>query len=383
METQKLFEIIDLLNDSYLKIWEESCNIESPTHYKEGVDKVGEYFSNIAKELGFNVKRIECQKAGNPICITMNPEVDAKPICVSAHLDTVHEVGSFGDTPVHLDEEKIYGPGVADCKGGVVAALLAMEAVSRMGYKARPVKLLLQTDEEVGSRLSDRKTINYIIDEAKDAVAFLNAEGGVPGKLCLARKGIVTFLFKVKGVAAHSCYCANEGANAIIEAAHKMLQLDKIKDADGLTCNCAVISGGTVVNNVPDYCEFKANVRFADEKQYKWMSDYVKKVANTTHVEGCTCEVSEVGFRTAMEMTDRNLELLAKLSEIYEKTGLPTVTAERRNGGSDAADITRAGIPCVDSIGVEGGNIHTLGEFAYIKSLGEAAKRIAAAISYL
>ena len=45
---QKVFDTIDSLADEYLLIWKEFCDIESPTSYKEGVDKVGNYFAEIA-----------------------------------------------------------------------------------------------------------------------------------------------------------------------------------------------------------------------------------------------------------------------------------------------------------------------------------------------
>ena len=50
MECLELFEKIDELNEKYIKIWEDVCNIESPTNFKRGVDAVGEYFIKLARE---------------------------------------------------------------------------------------------------------------------------------------------------------------------------------------------------------------------------------------------------------------------------------------------------------------------------------------------
>ena len=50
------------------------------------------------------------------------------------------------------------------------------------------------------------------------------------------------------------------------------------------------------------------------------------------------------------------------------------------NGGSDAADMTNYGIPCLDSFGVEGGGIHSKNEYGEIASLASSAKKIAAVI---
>lgn len=162
MKCKALFEQIDALNSKYISIWEECCNIESPTKYKAGVDAVGNYFAALAHAQGWKVERFEHDKAGDVICITMNPDADAAPICFSGHMDTVHPVGSFGTPAVRIEGDKIYGPGVEDCKGGIVAGFLAMEALQKEGFTERPVMMLLQSDEEVGSAISDKATIGYM-----------------------------------------------------------------------------------------------------------------------------------------------------------------------------------------------------------------------------
>lgn len=380
MKCKKLFETIDSLYDEYLDVWEAICNIESPTRCKEGVDASAKLLIDMAVARGWKVETVPCEKAGDAVCITLNPDAPDSPISISGHLDTVHPIGSFGTPAVRRDGEKIYGPGVNDCKGGVVAGFLAMDALDRVGFRTRPVQLLLQTDEEVGSGLSGKKTINYMIEKSKNAVAFLNLEGHTPGEACLIRKGIVTFTFTVTGIEAHSANCAEAGANAIADAAYKIIELEKIKDADGLTCNCAVISGGTVSNTVPGRCEFKANVRFATQEQLAWMRDYVQKLADTVHVPRCKCTVNQPKGRAAMEYCERNAALLEKMNRIYAENDMPELKVGRRKGGSDAADLTVAGIPCIDSIGAEGGKIHTTEEYAYLESLRRSARRVAAVV---
>lgn len=371
-----MFYEVDRLYEKYLKVWEDVCNIESPTDFKQGVDRVGDYFADMGKSLGMKVERFAQKVSGDVVVITLNPESDKKPICLSGHIDTVFPVGSFG--PVLFDDEKIYGPGVCDCKGGVVAGFMAMEALKKSGYTDRPVMLLLQTDEEKGSRPSNKATINYICEKAKDAVAFLNLEGHTKGEICLQRKGIRTVTFNIKGVAAHSSKCATEGSNAILEAAHKIIQIEKIKDADGITCSTNIISGGTTVNTVSDSCSFKVNIRFSTMEQDKYIKKRMQEIADTVFIKGCETTLDMGGIRLPMEYNEKNVKLFNKLNEAFEKCGLPKLKASKRTGGSDAADVTAYGIPCVDSIGAEGYHIHTTSEYAYKKSLAEAAKRIVA-----
>ena len=375
----EIFKGIDSLENEYVAFLDKVCNIESPTSNKAGVDEVGRCFIEEAKRLGFEIELLTQEVAGDAICITMNPDAEREPICVSGHIDTVHPVGLFGYPPVTRDEEKTYGPGVMDCKGGVVAALMAMEALAKCGFKSRPVRLLIQSDEETGSSTSGKATINYICEKAKGSVAFLNLEGQSGNTAVIKRKGILRYKFEITGRAAHSSICYT-GANAVCEAAHKIIKLEALKDPDGLTCNCGVISGGTTPNSVADKCTFSADIRFSTREEMEKGIKLLEEVAATSTIEGCTCTLQRISLRPAMPLCDRNIDLLKRMNEIYAECGLPILEGKSTMSGSDAAYVTECGIPCVDSIGTAGGRIHSKEEFIYTRSLAESAKRIAAVI---
>ncbi len=376
----KLFDIIDRINDEYIDFWIKISNIESPTEYKEGVDMACSCFVEIADKMGWDVEILENEFSGNPVCITMNKDSDMSPICLSGHIDTVHPVGSFGNPAVRVEGDKIYGPGVMDCKGGAVAALEAMVALHMLGFDKRPVKLLLQTDEEVNSMQSNKETINFICDRAKNAVAFLNCESIKDNTAVLWRKGISRYQIDVFGKAIHASRTTEGGANAILEAANKIIELERFKDGEGLTSNCGLISGGTKANTVPDKCSFIVEYRFSNNEQFEFSKKKTFEIAENCTVPGTKGEAKLIGIRPAMEKNDNNFALLNKMNEIFIQNGLPELSARGSLGGSDAADTTSVGIPTVDSIGVAGDFIHTIDEFAYVSSLKEAAKRIASVV---
>ena len=303
----KLFERIEQLEKEYIDFWIDICNIESPTEYKEGVDRVGSYISEKARQRGWQVEVQPQPISGDCICITMNADSPEQSICFSGHMDTVHPIGFFGDTPVHCDEEKIYGPGVIDCKGGIVSAFMAMAALEDCGFKSRPVKLLLQSDEENGSRNSNKTTVEFMCEKAENCIAFLNGEGHSDNKLVITRKGIRKYEFEITGKSMHSGKCY-EGASAICEAAHKIIELEKLKNKDGLTCNCGLINGGTAENTVPEKCTFTADIRFKDAKEMQQADELAKKIADTSYIEGTTCKLTLKSYRQPMELTDKNIE---------------------------------------------------------------------------
>ncbi len=373
-----LLETINELTSKHLKMLEDICNIESPTYYKEGVDKVGKYIIRFAEEKGWDIEVLKLDNAGDPICITINKDALLEPVVFSGHIDTVHPLGLFPAPAVTVDADKMYGPGVEDCKGGVIASLLAMEALEKCGFTSRPVKLIIQTDEETGSRTSGKKTVDFMTKKSQGAIAFLNTEGiSADNTVTLSRKGIARFEFLLHGVAGHSANCFKEGASAILEAAHKIIELEKYKSEQGITCNCGVISGGSVANTVPEECKFTADFRYATLEQLDEIKTAVKKIAQTVYTKDVICEAVQISDRPCMPISKRNFELFDRINEIYEACGLPKLNYRHGLGGSDAAYITIAGIPCIDSIGVYGGNAHSIDEYIFTNSVAESALRLA------
>lgn len=381
--TSKTFCAIDSLTEEYVNIWEDACNIESPSKDKAAVDRVGNYFCELAKKHGWKIEKCAQKEFGDVVFITMNPDAEKAPITLSGHMDTVHPIGLFGSPAVKRDGDRIYGPGTVDCKGGIVAGFLAMHALEHCGYNDRPIMMLLQSNEEIGSGINNKEPIRCICEKANGSVAFLNLEGYeayFKGRACLSRKGIAGFIFRVHGISAHSSYCATEGASAVCEAAHKIIELEKFKSDGGITFNVGKITGGTARNTIPGYCEFELDCRYTKAEELEEIKETVARIAGTTHIQGCTCEVELVNRRTPMELCERNKALLDIANKSFAKNGLSTLEAGFRNGGSDAADVTAFGIPCIDSIGVCGERAHSKDEYGMIPSLPEAAKRLASII---
>lgn len=380
MVCESLFQKIESLIPEYLPIWEQLGNIESPSSYKPGVDAVGNLFADMAQARGWKVERLPQEVSGDVLCITLNPEAPEAPVSLSGHMDTVHPLGLFGDPPVRVDAEKIYGPGITDCKGGILAGFLAMDALAQCGFSRRPVQLLLQSDEEVSSMPSGKSTIRYICEKAKNSVAFLNLESHTKHRTTLVRKGIASYRFTVTGIEGHSARRVTEGANAVVDAAYKIIRLDQFQEDEGITCNCAIVNGGSALNTIAGKCVFSVNFRFATQAQQCYIEEYVQKLAATSHVPGCTCTVEKISYRSAMEPRPENYELLEKANAIFAANGLPQLEATTLRSGSDAADVSAAGISCLDSFGTTGGKTHSVEEFAWLSSLEESAKRIAAVI---
>lgn len=382
MDHKDLFAAIRQLEDKYIQMWQEICLIESPTSCKEGVDAVADYCIRHAESLGWEVVR-GCEPAsGDPVCITMNPKCTEQAICLSAHMDTVHPVGSFGAPAVRTEGDHIYGPGVHDCKGNIVAAFMTMEALQQCGYTKRPIKLILQSDEETGSAASQKHTVDFMAKQAEGCLCFLNMEPHIAPKVTVQRKGIMKIRFDVTGKAGHAGKCY-DFASAIAEAAHKILKVESWKEKEGITCSVGTISGGTGINVVPASCSFAMDVRFTNAEEQDRIRAYLQEVADTAHIPGTSCVMTLVSTRLAMPRTEAALALVDQMNGIFAKTGLPELMPTAVPGGSDCADMVSRGFVGVDSLGIEGGGSHSISEWANLRSLIPCCDRIGVVVWYL
>ena len=97
------------------------------------------------------------------------------------------------------------------------------------------------------------------------------------------RKGNAKYTFEITGKAVQAANCF-VGISAITEAAHKIIELEKYKDPDGITANCGIISGGTKINTVPEKCILQTDFRFSNSSELSSLKDAAKRIASI-----CAC----------------------------------------------------------------------------------------------
>lgn len=376
MDMDRLFKECERLNEKYLSFLIDICNISSKSDDKAGVDAVCDFCASFAREMGYEVKVEKINGSGNVMSATLNPDASDKAVCMSAHMDTVHPEGLFGIKRVG---DKLIGPGTYDCKGGIAVGFLVMEALKNCGYTASPVKMILQSDEEVQSLSSNLRTVEFMCEEASGARAFFNLEGRIAGKITTSRKGILRYKYDITGIPVHAGTYFG-GASAVREAAHKVLAIEEKSAVGGITYNCGIIKGGTVMNTVPENCTVCMDIRIRTEADIKEAVENLFAVGDTVFVEGTHTVTSKVSSRPPMERTEANADLFADILAASRKYGLGEFEENSVTGGSDAAYTTIAGIPTVDDMGPLGGDYHTTDEWIDIPSISGSGKIIAAYI---
>ena len=271
---------IDRHRDEMLSLWEKIVSIESGTPDKEGVDRVGAVLKNELESAGVETAVIPMERFGNLLTGVWHKEAAGQPIVLIGHMDTVFAKGTLEKNPFRIDENgNAHGPGVLDMKAGLVIAVYILKALHEYGYGKRPIRVVFAGDEENGHRQTNAESeIRKLC--AGCAAAFNFETGFIDDGLVVGRKGSCRVTLTVHGVAAHAGNDPQRGRNAILEMAHKVIEIQKLHDFEhGLFVNVGVIQGGTVANAVAASCEVGIDIRYDSFERLEETLQAIKKIA--------------------------------------------------------------------------------------------------------
>lgn len=351
-----------------LRPWIET---ESPTFDAAAVNRMVETAAYDFAAAGASIEFIPGRMGfGGSLRARFPHAIQGKPgIMVSGHLDTVHPLGVIDINPYRRESGKIYGPGIQDMKGGNFVALEAMRQIARSGLATKlPVTFLLTPDEEVGTP----STRDLIEQEALKNKYVLVPEparrdgGAVVGRYAIARYNLETI-----GKPSHAGWLLKEGRSAIRRMAEKIIEIEALT-TDDCTFSVGVIQAGQWVNCVSSSCNAEA---LSMAKTQKDLEDGVARIMSlagtkddveliVTH--GVTRPVWEPG-------QPQDMKLFNFANDVAKEIGF-TMTAQSSGGGSDGNFTGALGVPTLDSIGVRGEGLHTLGEHIFEDSLVERAR---------
>lgn len=370
METTPI-EYLEEQKNQILVFLKELVLIQSSTHNIPGVNRVCDAVVTAIEDLPVSVKRLEHENGGDTLIISSNSAGSSGNILLVGHLDTVFPV----DTDFNWyreDEINAYGPGVIDMKGGIVAIIYALKALNSCNMLSNiPIRVIFNTDEEIGSPLSRE----IIASEAKkSAMALVTECGGMNGEVVTGRKGRLGLEIYVTGKAGHAANLTEEKSSAVLALAHKIIEIESLNNTfPELTVNVGRIEGGTGPNSIAETAMAAIDIRFSTEETLSAFMTRLEEINECIDVTGTTSRIVKVADRPAMVTTEQNRELYNIAAEAGKRLNIP-VLEEFRSGGSDANIISAAGTPVIDGLGPIGLHDHSDREYMIKKSLLERIK---------
>lgn len=311
------------------------------------------------KSIGGRVRIHKQHAHGDVLQIDFAGATRGKPLLLLGHLDTVWDIGTLSRMTWREEKGKIFGPGIFDMKFGVVQILFAIRALQQQhGVLPRPVTVLLNPDEEIGSPVS--RPITEKLAKKSAAVLVFEPAAGARGACKTARKGVGDYLLRVRGVASHAGLDFEKGASAIVELAHQLARIAEFGDvASGLTINPGIIGGGTRTNVVAEFAEAHIDVRVATSAQVRVIE---RKFRSLRPIDKrCKLEISGGINRMPFERNKETLKLYRLAQALAFELGfdLPEVSV---GGGSDGNFTAAIDIPTLDGLGAVGDGAHAAHE---------------------
>lgn len=363
----------------YLDFWIDMCKIEGNSVDKPSVNAVVDLIERFAISEGFSASRYSFSNAADYIVIDANAGSE-KGYAYIAHSDTVFSKGVFGSEPVKMTEDKLYGPGVIDCKGGIAVAMLSMKALCENGYN-KHMRLIITSDEEVDNSLAGQEGIELIKSMCEGFKGAFCCEVGKDGEILTSRSGIIRITVNVCGKAAHSGIAYFDGVNAIQEAAEKIVRIQKLSNKEGVTYSCNIINGGERINIIPDKCSFLIDIRVKSATDKEKVIEAIDSIVKADYVGGTSSSYHIDSERLPMELTCGNIALFEAIKKVATEFGIEKIDAYfTSGGGSDAAYSVAVKVPTVCGIGTTGDYCHTVKEYAYVSSLEKRAELISRTI---
>jgi len=361
--TEQLHEALALL--------EQMVSMESPSYDKGLTDKFVQFLASKFQEIGGEVDIVPAVKVGDHLRVKFSGHYTDR-VLLLGHTDTVWTAGEIGKRPFKIENGRATGPGVFDMKAGILLMWMVLRALS-----PRPVTVLLNSDEEIGSSSSR----GLIESEASQCRAVFVLEPSLPGgALKTARKGVGRFTVKAIGRAAHAGIDPERGVNAVEEISRQILKLQSMTDSTrNTTVTVGVVQGGTHPNVVPADAAAEIDVRIASIEEAGRIAEMIK--ALSPELPGARLEIRGGINRPPMERNTETARLFRAAREIAENLGLDL--KEGSTGGASDGNFTSAlGIPTLDGLGAVGGGAHAIDEWIEIGSLPQRAALLAGLIRY-
>jgi tripeptide aminopeptidase len=315
--------------------------------------------------------------SGNVIARFKGTIMDAAPIMMSAHMDTV--IPGENVKPI-VDGDIIRSDGTTvlggDDKSGCAVILETIRTLKEQNIPHTDIEAVFSICEEVG--LLGAKNLDTAKLKARHGIVF---DSDDPGFLFTKGPSANHLEFKIYGLEAHAGVAPEEGISAIKIAAEGIAQMKLGRIDEETTANIGVIEGGKATNIITNFVLLQGEARSLDERKLeaqcahmiKCLEDAAAKYEVT--VAGVTTkgrvEANVTREYSAMDVSDdsRVVQLVKTAAARLGKE----VKTLASGGGCDANVFNKQGIECAN-LGTGMRAIHTINEWLDVKDMCESAQ---------
>lgn len=350
--------------------------IESGSADLKGLAQMATLVESRLKALGFATERHKTTTgAGADIVVGTLKGTGQKKFMLQAHMDTVYPPGILSTQGYKVDGNRIYGPGIADDKGGIAVILHSLAILKDRGWKDfAQITVMFNPDEEVGS-IGSGELISQLADQHDVVLSCEPTAAKSVAKneaVLLGASGATRMDMHVTGKASHAGAVPDLGRNALVELSHQIVQTrDVHKSIPGVQLNWTVSQAGTVRNQIPDKAQASADVRTTLPGAAEKLQSTLQNMVNTQKLIAETdTRVTLIGGRPPYQGGAKAKALADKAQAIYQELDRQLDIVPMTGGATDAAFAARSDKAAViESFGLAGWGYHAKDEYIEVDSI--------------
>ena len=348
----------------------ELVNIDSGTDDAAGLGRVEALLATHLRDVGAEVEIVAAPPAAGKTVVGRLHGEGTKNLMLMIHYDTVFGVGEAARRPFRVEDNKAYGPGVADAKGGALLILYAIDIARSQGFRGWKTLTVVFNPDEEKSSLGSRAIIRALSAQQDDVLVFEPPEAD---RVTVGTNGIAYVHLDVKGKASHAGSAPEAGRNAAMELANQLLQLKDLGSAaKGTTVNWTVVQAGDRVNIIPDKASATADMRMSDLSEIARVQADADRLVQHKLIPETTVSVVVENRRPPFSKNAASDQLAATADSIYRELGKSIAPVVMRYGtdAGFAYDPASPAKPVVmDGMGIVGDRIHSPDEWADLDSV--------------
>ncbi|MCD1606302.1 M20/M25/M40 family metallo-hydrolase [Stutzerimonas kunmingensis] len=365
----ELLEQANAEKSAYIETVKQLVAVDTGTGQAEGLATVSQMLVERLQALGAEVSTTPATpSAGDNIVGTLKG-TGSKDFLLMVHYDTVFAEGTAAERPFRMDEQRAYGPGVADAKGGVAMILHALELLKAQQFDDYgTITVLFNPDEEMGSAGSKK----IIAELARKHDYVFSYEPPDRDAVTTATNGINAVMLEVKGKSSHAGSAPEEGRNAVLELAHQLVQLKDLGDPDkGTTVSWTMIAGGEKRNIIPNKATAEADMRYSDISETERVLAAAQKIIENKLIDETRVELRVDKGRPPLAKNPASERLADTAQRLYGEIDQRIEPIAMRFG-TDAgyAYVPDSDKPAVlETMGVVGAGLHSEDEYIELSSI--------------
>lgn len=362
--------------------------IKIPSVNEENNEKaIVQEIENEAKKLNLPYKII----ANNPdhpnIFIGQNYDSN-KELLLVAHTDTVGigDKTKWENDPFSgfIKDNKIFGRGAIDCKGGVAINLYVSKILSDLG-KLNLVKVAAVADEEIAG--DSDFGLRFMLSQGLNAKSAIYTYGGSSNhsSLNIGHRGVLRLWVICHGEGTHSGskewqdrQKGNSAIEGIVEFLNKLNQIKFTETNDYFSGYKTVITptlidGGSGDSLVPDTAKVFLDIRLLPETPSQKILEIINKIISELTSEKRSFEI-KIKNDVSAALSNPDDEFIKTVSKLNKEFfGIDPIV---KGSGpiNESYMLIKKGIPTIAGFGPVGDNFHAPNEYANLDSIETSLK---------